>query len=612
MFAARIALGANVRETRPSLKFRKDGKCLVAQNIASGLFAQLCCSEPIVSHAFSHRIIENGNGEFLCAGELVQGNINDSLICSVNLVLAPRQSKVVWFSLGGSSVEDFSGLDTLLDEIKAKYQGLSMVEVKTGEAELDYLMKWLPYQTLVSRYLARTGFYQSGGAFGFRDQLQDCLALLYVDKALARAHVLDCAAHQFEAGDVQHWWHPPRHGLRTHFVDDRLFLPLVTARYIRLTGDNEILAERRPYLSAAPLGTTQRSRYESPSETAYTDSLLAHCLLAIDSTHMRNDGLVLMKGGDWNDAMDAVGEKGQGVSVWATIFLYMVIDEFLPHIIGHEDKERYRAVLKRLKKAVEKNWDGEWYRRAITDDGAIIGGINSPECKIDLLSQAFAVMSGVADGERAALAQYSAERRLVDNENRLIKLLEPPFKGRPDVGYIGEYPEGVRENGGQYTHAAVWYVMSLYRLGKFNRAYELLEYLNPNTHAKSEDGVLKYRIEPYVIAADVYSGAHSGRGGWSWYTGAAGWYYQCVIQCLFGIEIKGKNLKINPALPDKINHARIKINTEDCRLDIEINNTVKRGVWCFKIDGVAYGSASSIRLSRAISGKKVTLERKNK
>ncbi|MDR0426186.1 MAG: hypothetical protein LBH24_03340 [Clostridiales bacterium] len=610
LFSFVPVLGDTLENTRASLRFGRAEDGLYAQNVRTGLKMYAHASEALRSFSFSGGLLTDADGRIVKNAELKAGAVEDSLNLSIRVSVAPGQTKKVYFSAGGSASVDFSAIDTLFHEIKAECAALSCLSFETGDTALDQLVKWLPYQVLNSRFYGRTGYYQSGGAYGFRDQLQDCLALLYHDPKLVRAHILDSAQHQYEAGDVMHWWHPPATGIRTHFVDDRLFLPYVTAKYIEYTGESEILAARLPYLRAEPLPLEKRSLYHTPPLTEYTDSLLSHCLRAIDSTALSASGLVLMKGGDWNDAMDGIGEKGKGVSVWASMFLHMVIDAFLPYIARPDIKEKYRAVKRRLRAAVELSWDGEWYRRAVTDDGRPVGSVQAKEGKIDLLSQAFAALSGIADPDRASIAQFSAEKRLVDDEARLIKLLDPPFTATKGIGYIADYPPGVRENGGQYTHAAVWYIMSLYQSGRHNRAYELLEYVNPVTHALTPADVKRYKAEPYVVAADVYAGAFSGRGGWSWYTGAAGWLYQCIVQCLFGVRIKNNTLTVEPRLPDKIPSAKIEVRTQACRVSIEIDNTVKTGRWRLRIDGVSYNT-NSVKLIRALSGKKIALKRES-
>lgn len=604
-------LGDALDNTKASLAFGKDGNKLTAKNQTTDIGMFIDSSEEFLSYTFNKRSITDKKGNYTKTSAFdTTCKFADTLIGSVTLKLAPKQRKKVIFSVGADAHVDFSAVESILSEQTERYKNLSKIQIETGNMQLDCLLRWLPYQVLNSRFLSRTGFYQSGGAYGFRDQLQDCLALLYVDPKLCRNHIIECCAHQFIEGDVQHWWHPPAFGIRTRFSDDRLFLPFVTAEYIAFTGDSGILSERVSYLKGRKLKEGQSSDYYMPLNTVYSGSVLEHCLKAIESTELNQDYKVLMKGGDWNDAMDKLGEKGSGITVWGTMFLYYVIKKFLPHITAIDDKQKYRELLKKLKKAVESDWDGEWYRRAVCDDGTVLGSQSSRECKIDLISQAFAVLSGVADDERALLALYSADKRLTDLQNGTIRLLDPPFKELKNVGYISEYPCGVRENGGQYTHGAVWFIMAMAKSGNTVRAYELLNMINPLNHCNDLPAVEKYKAEPYVISADVYSGQNSGQGGWSWYTGAASWYYKCLIENFIGISLNGNTLSVSPKIPDTLEQIKITYNDGECVLEIEVDNSIKTGEWRFKADKTVY-STNSIKICRAVNGKKLKLVRVN-
>ncbi len=474
-----------------------------------------------------------------------------------------------------------------LAEVQAFWRRLSALEIETPSAALDLLVNgWLTYQTLSCRLWGRSAFYQSGGAFGYRDQLQDAGALVHLWPELTRAQILLHAAHQFREGDVLHWWHPPRaRGLRTRFADDLLWLPYLAAGYVQTTGDRAILDESVPFLDAAPLAPGQDEAFLQPVDSGTAADLYEHCCRALDrSLTAGAHGLPLFGTGDWNDGMNRVGREGRGESVWLGFFLHATLGDFLPFCEERGDRERarrYRAYRAELGAALnDAGWDGAWYRRGYYDDGTPLGSSTSDECRIDALAQAWAVLSGVAPPERAAQAMAAVQEHLISEEEGLIRLLTPPFDRTPhDPGYIKGYLPGIRENGGQYTHAALWVVRALAVLGRNDRVAALLDLLNPIHHASTAEQVAVYRVEPYVIAADVYgTPPHVGRGGWTWYTGAAGWMIRVALESLLGFRLEGGDtLVLAPCIPDDWPEFTLRYTLPDQRTRYVIHAANPRG-----------------------------------
>ena len=488
----------------------------------------------------------------------------------VNLDLPAGQVRETRFRLGVgrtlSDVQDliqrFRGANasrTALEGVWSYWnRTLGAVNVDTPDPAVNVMANgWLLYQTLSCRLWGRTGFYQSGGAYGFRDQLQDVMALVHAEPALTRAHLLRAAARQFREGDVQHWWHPPGgRGVRTHFSDDYLWLPYVTCHYVSSVADTGILDEEVPFLEGRPVKPEEEAYFELPNRSEESATLYQHCVRAIEhGLRFGEHGLPLIGCGDWNDGMNRVGHLGRGESVWLAFFLCDVLTRFARLAREHGDPafaERCLAQARKLKQNIERHaWDGEWYRRAYFDNGEPLGSRDNPECQIDSLPQSWSVISGAGDPLRSRQAMQSVDQRLVRRDDGLIQLFDPPFDRSPlDPGYIKGYIPGVRENGGQYTHGAIWTAMAFALMGERERAWELFALLNPVHHGGTPQEISTYKVEPYVVAADVYAVTpHTGRGGWTWYTGSAGWMYRLLIETLLGVRLEGDQLHLTPHLP---------------------------------------------------------------
>ena len=527
---------------------------------------------------------------------------------AVKIELQPGSASEVTFLLGeGETNEAARGLvaryraadlGSLEANVERQWEEiLGSIVVKTPDRSMDIMLNgWLLYQTLSCRVWARSAFYQSSGAYGFRDQLQDGMALVAGQPMLTRAHLLRAAARQFVEGDVQHWWLPHSgQGVRTRISDDRPWLAFAVAQYVDVTGDLALLDENVPFLEGQTLEPGEQDSFFNPTISDLNATVFEHCALALDaSLALGAHGLPLMGTGDWNDGMNRVGEKGAGESVWLGWFLVSTLAAFIP--LAGTRKEtlkvaKWSAHVASLRASLEREaWDGEWYRRAFFDDGEPLGSATSDECRINSIAQSWAVLSGGAASDRAALAMSAVERMLIRRDEGLALLFAPPFDTTAlDPGYIKGYPPGIRENGGQYTHAALWSVMAFAALGEGDKASGLFSLLNPINRARSRSDVYRYKVEPYVVAADVYATApHTGRGGWTWYTGSAGWMQRAGVESILGLRIRGAFLYLDPCIPKNWATFEMKIRRVSARYEIRVDNPagVSRGVCFAELDGI--------------------------
>ncbi|MGL6216659.1 MAG: GH36-type glycosyl hydrolase domain-containing protein [Lacrimispora sphenoides] len=575
-------LGTQGEQTNPYIltSYNNEHECLYSKNIYTmnfqNTYSYLFSSETIIGYTGDRKEFLGQKGSVRePRGAEVKLSCNTG-VCydpcgaiQVSVALQPQESKTVLFGLGQStSLEEIykirnkyretAASEKELERVRTYWDGLlGTVKVKTKDRAVDILVNgWLLYQTVSCRIQARAGFYQCGGAYGYRDQLQDTLSLLFADSSILRRQILIACSRQFEEGDVQHWWHPPMGiGVRTRITDDLLWLPYCTAAYIRSTGDTTILKEQVPYIKGPLLKEGEHDMMFTPEISQSFESVYEHCKKAIGRTNFGEHGLPLMGGGDWNDGMNEVGIEGKGESVWLAWFFYTVLGDFIP-LCSQENDEAYGRELEQKREGLlqsieEHTWDGEWYLRAFYDDGSKLGSKENDECRIDSISQSWSVISKGAKEDRAKTAMQSAWRYLLREEEAISLLLTPPFnKTSKNPGYIKNYIPGMRENGGQYTHAAVWLAIATSMLRDYHMAQTLFTILNPIHVTQTRKDVLRYEKEPYVMTADIsLSPPYTGRGGWSWYTGSAGWMYQGLLSWFLGIRKEVNELVIDPATP---------------------------------------------------------------
>ncbi|MEO8575349.1 MAG: glucoamylase family protein [Gemmatimonadales bacterium] len=615
-------LGANREKSQPYVRteMTANGQAMFARNYFDPVFASRVAfcgmSTPLSAFTASRREFIGRNGTLSQPAAMgratLSGDIGDTIdqcaaLQSIVEINPGATQEIVMLLGSGDGDEAATSLLTRYQNEAAASKALdhaarvwrtrlARISVQTPEPTFDLILnQWSLYQALSCRMWARTAVYQSSGAFGFRDQLQDVMAFTYTEPGLARDHIIRCASRQFEEGDVQHWWHPQSgRGVRTRFSDDLVWLPYVLNHYLSLTADNSILDVTAPYLKMRELNADEHEVYDLPQVSEIVETVYDHCVKALKrASTFGEHGLPFIGGGDWNDGMNRVGVHGKGESVWLAWFLIVTLRKFAEHAEERDDSkvaEEFRFTADKYNQAVETaGWDGDWYKRAYYDDGAPLGSKESDDCKIDSIAQSWGVISHAAIPERAVTAMKSLNEHLVREDARLLMLLTPPFdKSTHDPGYIQGYLPGVRENGAQYTHAAIWAVLATALQGDGNRAMHLYQMINPVTHSLNAEDVLTYKVEPYVVAADVYTAeGHLGRGGWTWYTGSASWLYRVGLEAILGFTKRGETLEIDPCIPSEWKQFSIEYKHGESTYSITVLNPsgAQKGVAAVTLDG---------------------------
>ena len=610
-------LGTDRETTRFQLRTWHESGVILAQNEFDPEFAHMTAfaamSTPLTAWTRSRREFLGRNGSLaeprLSSSDFDGNDADPCAVLETRIELEPGQSRIIAIAIGAATGAEraavcaarykipetaAAAIDTTVNAWRSRFDAL---KVRTPEPSFDLMLnQWAFYQALSCRVWGRIALYQASGAFGFRDQLQDVMAFTYVSPELTREQIIRAASRQFEEGDVQHWWHPHSgRGIRTRFSDDLVWLPYVVDHYLRVTDDISILDVETHYLRMRGLEPDEAEIYAVPDTSERTNSVFGHCVHALERACTRGEhGLPLIGSGDWNDGMNRVGVRGKGESVWLAWFLVDTCRKFAvqaERVNQNAVAVWLRAQADEYVEAVERSaWDGEWYRRAYYDDGAPLGSHVNNECQIDSIAQSWSVISGAGDEQRRRIAMDSLQHRLVREDARLLMLLSPQFdRGTHDPGYIQGYLPGVRENGAQYTHAALWAVLATALQGNGDRAMELYQMINPITHASTPEDVATYKVEPYVVAADVYTAeGHLGRGGWTWYTGSASWLYRVGLEAILGFTKRGDTLEINPCVPSAWTEFSIEYRYHSSVYSIRVLNPsgVSREVESVFVDGV--------------------------
>ncbi len=618
-----------------NLTHDKNNNIICVQNLYNSEFSDdiiyVSNSEKIISYTGDKKFFL-GNGNLSNPDALRKTNLNNEnsigkkacVAYEIEVELESLSEKEITFMLGAEETTidsknmayKYSKIQNCrqeLENVKNYWKNLlGKLQIYTPLESMNIILNgWDIYQTIQSRLLAKTGYYQSGGAYGFRDQLQDTIALKYINPDFLKHQIIKHSKHQFIEGDVEHWWHEETgRGIRTKFSDDLLWLVYVTCEYIEFTGDYSILEEKTPYLIGETLKENEDERYDKFEFTKEEGTIFEHCIKAIErSLNFGKNGLPKIGSGDWNDGFSKVGSKGIGESVWLGFFLYNVLNRFIDimktiieqnkWIISNENYEvsnfeeqikRYELIMQQLKKALNTNgWDGRWFKRAFMDNGNVLGSMVNDECRIDSIAQSWSIISNAGDNDKKYISMESLENHLIDKENGIIKLLDPPFeKGKLEPGYIKSYLPGVRENGGQYTHASCWVIIAEAMLGFGDKATEAYRMINPIEHSRTKEASNKYKVEPYVIPADIYgAGNLAGRGGWTWYTGSASWYYKAGIEFILGLKIRNQTMSIEPCIPKDWKEYNIKYKWKNAFYNITVKNPNNKnsGVEEVKLNG---------------------------